>query len=210
MNGRLMVGGVAAAVAVIVGVVVLGPWAGDEPVAPEPTLGPVVTLSPGASAALSPTPTPTPTATDPPGSGKDDDWFEGLAATLTPQEDAASTAFAVQVVTALTTQTVGEDRYARLKPFFTPDSSGPAQAGPAENNPGATASPVEVNWTKVFDPHDPQRLGLLISVQYDISKPGGEGRSTFGSGDVEWKLVLARHGAGWLASEVRLVASSDT
>ena len=114
-----------------------------------------------------------------------------------------------QAATALTTQTPGEQRYARLLGFFAPGSAGPRQAGPAPDQPGAVVVPRVVNWTRAFDPGNATQLGVYISVHYDIAKPAPGGTSTFGHGDVQWQLWLDHSGSGWAVTAVQMVGSSD-
>ena len=211
MKVRIAVGGVVVAL-VVAAAVMFGPWRGaDSPETAGTIPAPVTTLAPPSA---EPTPQPSATTTvEPtpqPTGHTDEDAAPGvLVTTLTPDEDAAANAFAVMAATELTTQVVDEDRYSRLKPFFTAESSGAAMNGPAENNQDATVSPTELNWMNAFDPENPIELGVLISMQYDVSKPGNNS-SIFGQGVVEWELTLVRDGAGWLASSVEMVSSTDS
>lgn len=202
--------------AVLVGAAGFAASRGSHPPASTATApGPVVTLSPPATTTPTPTSTPThaptgaapaPTAT---GGGPDDQPFPGARATLTPDGEAVVDTLVTQAATALTTQTPGEQRYARLLGFFAPGSAGPRQAGPAPDQPGAVVVPRVVNWTRAFDPGNATQLGVYISVHYDIAKPAPGGTSTFGHGDVQWQLWLDHSGSGWAVTAVQMVGSSD-
>jgi hypothetical protein len=187
------------------------PGGAETPRQAEPSSTSVATMAP--AGASSPAPLDTPTASAAPASptadparASDAASFAGMLSTLTPEQDAASSAFATQLAVALTTQSPADytGRTRRLAPYFTAGSAAAHLDGPAQDNADATASPDQVNWVQPFNPNDPNRLGILVSVHFDISEPTANGGNSFGPGDVVWKLWLVQDGTGWRAANAKL------
>lgn len=212
MNVRMVAcAGIGLAVLIGAGLFVTSRAGDHEQARDEPTSTSVATMPPsgtpspsvpGPSDALTASAVPVPPTADPVGAS-DEASFAGMLSTLTPEQDAASTAFATQLTVALTTQDPqeGAGRERRLAPYFTAGSPGTHLDGPAQDNADATASPDQVSWVQPFDPNDPNQLGILVSVHFDISVPTADGGNSFGPGDVVWKLWLVQDAAGWLAAD---------
>lgn len=161
-------------------------------------------VQPTASSAAA-TAAPEPTAES---EGLDDQAVGGLVDTLAQPDYAAAMDAAVHAAAALTNQAPDEGQVARrerLAPMFTADSSGYRQPGPVVDS-SAVAQPTTVNWTKLFNPGDDQRVGVVVSVHFKVST--GATSRKFGEGDAEWRVALTRGPAGWLVAAVSLDASS--
>lgn len=187
-----------------------------DPAASTAAPAPVTTMAPNgvapSAAAIEPVPSTTavpgpitePTSAVEPALSDEDVSIGDLAASLTPEQEASSLEFATQLAVALSTQDPDESlgRRTRLLPFFVPDSAGIRQAGPAPD--GSTTSPVAVDWASRFDPGNPDELGIVISIQFDMSVPTAAGQESFKAGNAVWRIRLVRSGDGWLGSGAEL------
>jgi hypothetical protein len=204
--------GVGLAVLIGAGLFVASRAGGAEtPRQAEPSSTSVATMAPPGASSPAPLAAPTASAvpvapTGSPAGASDAASFAGMLSTLTPEQDAASSAFATQLAVALTVQSPADytGRTRRLAPYFTPGAAGSGLDGPAQGNADATASPDQVNWVQPFNPNDPNRLGILVSVHFDISEPTANGGNSFGPGDGVWKLWLVQDGTGWRAADAKL------
>jgi hypothetical protein len=189
-----------------------GPAPVASPAAPDPvtTMAPngvapsATAIEPASSTTAVPGPIAEPTSAVEPAPSDEDVSIGDLAASLTPEQEASSLAFATQLAVALSTQNPDESlgRRTRLLPFFVPDSAGIRRAGPALE--GSTTSPVAVDWASRFDPGNADELGILISIKFDLSEPTAAGRESFRAANAIWRIRLVRSGASWLGSGAEL------
>lgn len=171
---------------------------------PEPTATATFTAAPPVV-----TPPADPGTSEPvaePGEEVTDESAGGLAAEVSREEYAAAIDVAMQAASAVTTWD-GTDRTPALEDLFATGSDLPTALRAAGPDDVLTASGV--NWVEPFEPDQPDHVGAVVSVRYEIVRAVGSGVA-LGTGDAEWRVLVVQDGAGgWVATEIGFQSSTD-